>query len=509
MAVALAAVAIPAAFGDSIVSPDMGDFVYYYGPNPNSPYEYTNAQWLRDMGFLEFETNWLNKHFYLPYDVTIEAAECNEKNAFYDSVTKTVTLCYEFIDHLNDMWFELDKDGLYPYEQDDFVFDIVYYVLYHEIGHAVFDIYDIPYTGLQENVADQFAALMLSYTEGGSDIMYNVGSYYKHAADSDTSPPAYWTTHALDMQRFYNISCWAYGYDPVYNHDLITYDLLPEDRAKWCKEEYNQIKDAFGFLLANHTSGFFDTTTVYHNSTIQDIGDFVYYYGPNPNSPYEYTSAQWLQDINFLENEAAWLNANFRLPYDAYIEAVECGEANAYYYPYEKKVQICYELIDDLKNRWHMWPSLYKFESDAAPLEDFVFDNLYATFHHEIGHAILDIYDIPYTGLQENVADQFEALMLIRTEGGQDMLYNVADNYWYSSQRSNQPHPYWDTHGSDMQRFYNISCWAYGHDPVYNQDLITDGWLPEDRAQWCEEEYNQIKDAFGFLLANHTSGFFN
>ena len=240
------------------------------------------------------------------------------------------------------------------------------------------------------------------------------------------------------------------------------------------------------------------------NTPIPDTGDFVYNYGPNPNSPYEYTSAQWLQDMEFLENEVAWLNENFRLPYNVTIEAVECDEANAFYIPSEKRVQICYEYIDYLDE---LLLTVREQESYVG-LDDFVFDVTYSVLYHEVAHAILDVYDIPYTGLEENVADQFEALMLSRTEGGQDMLYNVGTYYLYSSELE-EPTPYWDTHAGNMQRFYNISCWAYGEDPAYNQDLIDDGWLPEDRAVWCVEEYNQIKTAFGYLLADYTNGFFD
>ena len=225
--------------------------------DPNSPYEYTNAQWLRDIEFLEYETEWLNENFRLPYDVLVEAAECDEANAFYDPVIKVVTICYEFVDDLDLLWLEFNESESYEGQLDDFVYDVTYETLYHELGHAVLDIYDIPYTGLEENVADQFAALMLSYTEGGQDMMYNVGSYYLYSSQT-SDHTAYWGTHALDMQRFYNISCLAYGEDPHYNRDLIHDGWLPEDRAVWCVEEYDQIKTAFGYLLADYTNGFFD-----------------------------------------------------------------------------------------------------------------------------------------------------------------------------------------------------------------------------------------------------------
>ena len=68
---------------------------------------------------------------------------------------------------------------------------------------------------------------------------------------------------------------------------------------------------------------------------------------------------------------------------------------------------------------------------------------------------------------------------------------------------------YWGTHGLDMQRFYNVSCYAYGSDPQYNQDLIEDGFLPEDRAYNCEWEYYQIDSSFAYLLEPFDYGFFD
>ena len=237
--------------------PDMGDFVYYYGANSNSPYEYSNGEWLQDMEFLENEVEWLNENFRLPYDVLVEAVECGEANAFYDPDVKVVTICYEFVDHLDYLWWANNEEELYEGEFETFVFDVVYETFYHEIGHAILDIYDIPYTGLEENVADQFAALMLSYTEGGQDIMYNVGTYYLYSSWEEYDTP-YWGTHSVDLQRFYNISCLAYGQDPHYNRDLIDDGWLPMERAVWCTEEYEQVSSAFGHLLTDYTNGFFD-----------------------------------------------------------------------------------------------------------------------------------------------------------------------------------------------------------------------------------------------------------
>ena len=152
---------------------DNGDFVLTYDANPNSEYEPTARQWLQDNELLDNEVEWLNENFRLPHDVSITAEECDEANAFYDPSTKEVTICYELIDELYDMWLRYNEGD---YEgADNFVYDVANETLYHELGHAVIDIYNLPYTGKQENVADQFAALVLSYTY--SDANHNVGCF--------------------------------------------------------------------------------------------------------------------------------------------------------------------------------------------------------------------------------------------------------------------------------------------------------------------------------------------
>lgn len=48
---------------------------------------------------------------------------------------------------------------------------------------------------------------------------------------------------------------------------------------------------------------------------------------------------------------------------------------------------------------------------------------------------------------------------------------------------------------------YNLECWVYGADPSGNADLVTDGLLPQDRADGCEDEYQKLSDAWDELLA--------
>ena len=89
------------------------------------------------------------------------------------------------------------------------------------------------------------------------------------------------------------------------------------------------------------------------------------------------------------------------------------------------------------------------------------------------------------------------------------MLYNVANYFWYNNEIRPGVGSYWDVHNLSIQRFYNISCYAYGSDIEYNQDLIEDGWLPRDRALDCEYEYSQVENAWSYLLKDFTNGFFD
>jgi len=265
--------------------PDKGDFYLTYEPNPNSPYtsEYTAIAWLKNSELLEYEIEFLNENFRLPYDVEIIAKECNVSNAFYEYETKQIIICYEFIDEVQekyimfhyDVWGGTDESfDIDVYE--NYTLDVIDFVFWHEMGHAFIDIYELPITGLEENVADQFAALMLSYTYDeetgdyavGQEMLYNVGTwffiedqYWNEIYPEETGEiidPTYWGVHGLDAQRFYNVSCYAYGADPQYNQDLVEGGWLPEDRAYNCEWEYSQIDYSWTFLLKEFDYGFFD-----------------------------------------------------------------------------------------------------------------------------------------------------------------------------------------------------------------------------------------------------------
>lgn len=239
---------------------------------------------------------------------------------------------------------------------------------------------------------------------------------------------------------------------------------------------------------------------------LDDEGDFYVEYHPNPSSPYDRrgSAAAYLRDVRLLEDNAEWLNANYKLPYDVAIVADECGVANAFYDPSEKSIIMCYEIVDEVLD---MGYDLYG--DDPLLAEDFAYNVLDDTMLHETGHALVDIYDLPITGLEEDAVDQFSALIQSRTyadydpsyETGNIMMLDVADSWRYYAQ--GEAPAYWDVHSLSIQRFYNIACYAYGADPEYNAALVGDDYLPADRAQSCPYEYEQMSSSWDRLLEGY------
>ena len=237
---------------------------------------------------------------------------------------------------------------------------------------------------------------------------------------------------------------------------------------------------------------------------IQDNGDFYIVYVPSDNySDYE----AWVKNgmsvsPDYFDRTVDWINELLRLPYDVPIFFHECGMTNATYDPAAKEIVICYELVEDYleKNYW-----AYQESSGSESVNLWTLNVVDYVLFHEVGHALVDIYDLPITGLEEDVVDQFSAYInaefSVGTEG-QDVIRSAAFIYEISHTEDELQASYFaDTHSLSLQRFYNLACWAYGSDPIYNEDLVGSKILPIERAQNCAYEYHQIVTAWDNLLA--------
>jgi putative metallopeptidase DUF4344 len=90
----------------------------------------------------------------LPLELTVKTKECGMSNAWYQR--PTITICYEYLRDLDQTApKETSPEGITP---ADAVIGQCLYTASHEMGHAVFDLLDVPLFGRPEDDADQFAA---------------------------------------------------------------------------------------------------------------------------------------------------------------------------------------------------------------------------------------------------------------------------------------------------------------------------------------------------------------
>ena len=246
------------------------------------------------------------------------------------------------------------------------------------------------------------------------------------------------------------------------------------------------------------------------NPSYQDKGDFYLTYKPTSFQGYE----DWLKEEKYFEGQITFLNEMFKLPYDVEIVIAdssydpECEYPNAFYYSVEKEIVICYEYISDTNWKFgDYFDSEYGDNWTTEQLNYSTINVIDHTFYHEMGHALIDIYELPITGPEESVADQFGAYMVLgflEQEIAQDIMMDTAIDFWLAAEKNPDltESAFADTHGLNQQRFYDLACWAYGSDPDYHQYMWSSkDWIPENRLQWCEWEYETTMYAWNVLLA--------
>ena len=191
--------------------------------------------------------------------LTIKTAECKAINASYgrEAFKPTVTICYELLKHiLESLPNEDNPDGLTP---ADAAVGQFFFVTLHEVGHAIFDILDVPMFGHQEDAADNFATyIMLQFGEGQAHRLIGGAAWswraylgdYKKNPVVPTRLSAFAGDHGLPQERFYNLICLAVGADHVGFADLENY--LPASRAPHCSHEYQTLVHAFEKEVTPH-----------------------------------------------------------------------------------------------------------------------------------------------------------------------------------------------------------------------------------------------------------------
>ncbi len=200
--------------------------------------------------------------FRLPEDVYVRAVSCGGvPNAYFfrENEVPTIRICYEYLKQIHDrLPKETTTEGIEPQEA---LIGQLMFALLHEFGHAAFDIYNAPIFGRQEDAADEFATYVMLQFGGETAHRLIRGAAYSYLGfikelkdDPKVTLPlaAFSSDHGSPQERFFNLACIAYGYDPQIFHRVIDLDYLPQSRAKVCKYEYANLRHAFRTLIMPH-----------------------------------------------------------------------------------------------------------------------------------------------------------------------------------------------------------------------------------------------------------------
>jgi hypothetical protein len=220
-----------------------------------------------------------------------------------------------------------------------------------------------------------------------------------------------------------------------------------------------------------------------------------------PTNPEHQPLYEALKSKQVLEKVQAFFNLfPMKKPFGFKLTGCD-GEVNAWYDEEERLVTLCY---DYLQEQLRIAPT--GTTQSGVSREDVMLGATLEVVLHEGAHALFDVFKIPILGREEDAADQVAAFTLLQL--GDDVARSTVGGvaYMYATEaRGSTPgmKEFANEHGLPAQRFFNWVCIAYGAKPKLFADVVAKGYLPEDRAESCEQEYRQVAYAVSTLLGPH------
>ncbi|MDQ3819242.1 MAG: DUF4344 domain-containing metallopeptidase, partial [Acidobacteriota bacterium] len=164
----------------------------------------------------------------------------------------------------------------------------------------------------------------------------------------------------------------------------------------------------------------------------------------------------------------------------------------------DRTVALCFEMMEDMEGRLKPYAKI-------SELEGAVRDSLMFVLIHEIGHALNDLLKLPQMGKSEDSMEQLVTFVLLDSASDKGEQMALSGAMWWERLFQETVRVGNDTgeldqawareHSFNAQRFYNIVCWVYGHNPSKYQSIVNNP-LPEARANLCPEEYGRLANSW-------------
>ncbi|WP_419903246.1 DUF4344 domain-containing metallopeptidase [Kiloniella sp.] len=241
----------------------------------------------------------------------------------------------------------------------EFIAGNILLTLYHETGHALVSIYDLPVLGSEEDAVDVFSIIALTEELNQGDLspdreikldnyLFSTALYWLSMSEQEDLEDAdIISEHSLDSERFIQHLCMVYGSDLDFYQDLPqdfgVEDLVTED----CEGLYQYKTDAWYKVLNAHWLG--DRIRVKRIVVIEDTPDPSY-------KGYR----QWLHVHGILDEFVDFVEESFHLPKKITLRLKSCGQANAFWDPQALEIVLCDEQIAEYS---HVYEQLLENDS--------------------------------------------------------------------------------------------------------------------------------------------------
>lgn len=207
--------------------------------------------------------------------------------------------------------------------------DVMVAIFYHELGHALIDVMQLPVLGLEEDAADVLSVVMIDrlWDAESSEQKVSAAANFWASSALETAEtgelPALWGVHSPDERRYYTYLCLYFGGAPDQRAQFAATFELPEDRAASCPNEFDLAASSWGVFLDELEAAGPGNSLVWNGK-------------PQPD---DYVSAA-------IKDEVDYLNSILTLPETVMVQVAPCDEANAFYDPNAKTITMCTEMAD-------------------------------------------------------------------------------------------------------------------------------------------------------------------
>jgi hypothetical protein len=134
--------------------------------------------------------------------------------------------------------------------------------------------------------------------------------------------------------------------------------------------------------------------------------------------------------------------------------------------------------------------------------------NMLFALLHEMGHVAIDEMKLPVLGREEDEADAFATLRLLRIGGefSQRVLAEASKNWSLAGRRDQKTGAepvYYGEHSLSEQRAFQVVCLMVGSDSSKLKSLADKAQMPPERQESCRKDYGKISRSWGAVLEPH------